>query len=286
MSKRARSACVTLATILGAGCLAITLLAAGFAACLLPPTARILSEQTSAFELTPYAPEQLVELAQETREFTVDDYGRSRVGDEGAETLLKEKIVSAAQASSHSTSPTANRWPSEAVQALDENSSATSAACAADALAAVGDSFALDADALSHLQDCNDLISFLKPLLTLCAAVTLLAIIALFALRRRHACCTPPLYRICIGAPIALIACIGILGAWALADFNGFFAAFHAVFFPQGNWTFSYDSLLICMYPLDFWVGMATVWAAVSGGACIICLLFGLIIRRKVLHDQ
>jgi gltX_bact: glutamyl-tRNA synthetase len=37
-----------------------------------------------------------------------------------------------------------------------------------------------------------------------------------------------------------------------VADFNGFFAAFHSLFFASGTWTFSYDSLLITMYPPEF----------------------------------
>ena len=54
------------------------------------------------------------------------------------------------------------------------------------------------------------------------------------------------------------------LVVWAVMDFNGFFTAFHSVFFPQGNWTFSATSLLITMYPEHFWVGMGIIWVISS----------------------
>lgn len=53
--------------------LAVTLVAAGFGACCLPVTTQLLSQATSNFEDTPYAPAQLTALAVATRDFTVDD---------------------------------------------------------------------------------------------------------------------------------------------------------------------------------------------------------------------
>ena len=64
-------------------------------------------------------------------------------------------------------------------------------------------------------------------------------------------------------AGIAVVAVFALLAAWVVVDFNGFFAAFHSLFFANGTWTFSYDSLLITMYPPEFWIGMGAVWLAV-----------------------
>ena len=69
--------------------------------------------------------------------------------------------------------------------------------------------------------------------------------------------------------------------AWAALDFNGLFAAFHAVLFPQGNWMFSYDSLLIGMYPLDFWMGMAGIWFATTLVLSILAIVVGATLRRR-----
>ena len=81
--------------------------------------------------------------------------------------------------------------------------------------------------------------------------------------------------------PALLLAVLVVLGLWGVIDFNGLFAAFHGVFFPQGNWTFSIDSLLICMYPLGFWMGMGAVWLVTTLLACIICLTAGRRLLRR-----
>ena len=39
--------------------------------------------------------------------------------------------------------------------------------------------------------------------------------------------------------------------------FNQVFALFHQIFFPQGNWTFASDSLLIQIFPLEFFIGIS-----------------------------
>ncbi len=38
--------------------------------------------------------------------------------------------------------------------------------------------------------------------------------------------------------------------------FNTFFMLFHKILFPQGNWQFSYDSVLIETYPQSFFIWM------------------------------
>ena len=42
-----------------------------------------------------------------------------------------------------------------------------------------------------------------------------------------------------------------------LTSFNGLFTGFHYLFFPQGNWLFPADSLLIRTFPLDFFTKMS-----------------------------
>ena len=82
-------------------------------------------------------------------------------------------------------------------------------------------------------------------------------------------------------AGIAVIAVFALLAAWVVADFNGFFAAFHSLFFANGTWTFSYDSLLITMYPPEFWIGMGAVWLAATGLLSIASVVVGALLRRK-----
>ena len=82
-------------------------------------------------------------------------------------------------------------------------------------------------------------------------------------------------------AGIAVVAVFALLAAWVVADFNGFFAAFHSLFFANGTWTFSYDSLLITMYPPEFWIGMGAVWLAATGLLSIASVVVGALLRRK-----
>lgn len=270
-----------IATGIASAVLAVTLFAAGFGACCLPLTTQLLSQATSDTEHAPYTPKQLTTLAVATRDFTVDDYGRSAYGSTGAETALANAILQAAQSASAEGSPVAGKWSTPARAAVE---SAASSSATADAvfgtLATVSDNYALDADAVSHLQDCNVLIRAATPWLWACAGASFLVLAALHLANKRNPRCARTASRICTVAPCVLLVLLAAAGAWAAVDFDGFFSAFHGVFFPQGNWTFGYDSLLICMYPIRFWMGMGAVWAATTILCCIASLALGRKLRK------
>lgn len=270
-----------IATIAGTAMLAITLLAAGFGTCCLPMTTNLLSKATSDSENAPYTHEQLTELALQTRAFTVDDYGRASDGNEGAETTLANAILQAANAAAAPSSPTHDAWSSQARAALDAAVATESPATAAFVkLAGASDAYSLDADAISHLQDCNALIRGATPWLWAAAALSFALLAALHLGNRRNRACAKVAARMCIAAPIVLAVFLAACGIWALVDFNGFFAAFHGVLFPQGNWTFSATSLLIRMYPLEFWMGMGATWLVVSLAACLASLALAAKLRK------
>lgn len=50
------------------------------------------------------------------------------------------------------------------------------------------------------------------------------------------------------------IATMLLLGFLSFLFFEGVFALFHQIFFPQGNWQFATDSLIIQTFSLDFFV--------------------------------
>ena len=58
------------------------------------------------------------------------------------------------------------------------------------------------------------------------------------------------------GGITAIIGMIVIL-LWAMIEFNSLFRVFHLLLFPQGNWQFGSDSLLIVTFPIDFFIGMS-----------------------------
>lgn len=60
-------------------------------------------------------------------------------------------------------------------------------------------------------------------------------------------------------ATLILIIVLGVLGA---LNWQGFFTAFHGVFFADGTWTFFVDDTLIRLFPAQFWMDAGIVIAA------------------------
>lgn len=275
---------------IGATVLAVTLLVCGFAACCLPVTTASLAGAVSTGADSPYTHEQLVELAQETRAFTVD----ARSSMEEARESLAADVVAAAREASAEGAPKYSQWTQQARQVLGDGGGESSAAAAdageagaaaaadgtaletMDALAKVSDRYALDADAVSHLEDCNGLITGLSSYLGMIGVAAL--IIALVLGFRKQFAALAFMLRM---GPALLLAVLVVLGLWGLVDFNGLFAAFHSLFFVEGTWTFNYDSLLISMYPIDFWMGMGAVWVGSAIGVGLLCFAAGCLFAWK-----
>ena len=71
---------------------------------------------------------------------------------------------------------------------------------------------------------------------------------------------------------ITVMAVVVMLGVLSLFSFDTVFSWFHLVFFPQGNWQFAADSVLITTFPLEFFVEMSKrifLFAFVLGGASV-----------------
>ena len=60
---------------------------------------------------------------------------------------------------------------------------------------------------------------------------------------------------LCVGSMSTLIVA-GIIFLAVVLSFQSLFVVFHLLFFPQGNWQFSSDSLLIHTFPGSFFIGM------------------------------
>lgn len=145
-----------------------------------------------------------------------------------------------------------------------------------DALAKVSDRYALDADAVSHLEDCNELITGLSSYLGMIGIAALIIALVL-GFRKQFAALA---FMLRMGPALLLVVLI-VLGLWGVIDFNGLFAVFHSLFFVDGTWTFNYDSLLISMYPLDFWMGMGAVWIGSAIGVGLLCFAAGCLFSWK-----
>ncbi|HBT94794.1 MAG TPA: TIGR01906 family membrane protein [Coriobacteriia bacterium] len=79
---------------------------------------------------------------------------------------------------------------------------------------------------------------------------------------------------------IAAIATVAILGLIGVLNFNALFTAMHELLFADGTWTFAADSLLICAYPIGFWIGMATIWAISLLMLSALTSILGFVLRR------
>jgi uncharacterized membrane protein len=64
-------------------------------------------------------------------------------------------------------------------------------------------------------------------------------------------------------------------------SFNGSFLFFHALIFPQGNWTFPFDSTIIVVFSEGFFVHAAFVSFIFSLGAGLILLGAGYLGIKK-----
>lgn len=250
---------------IGATVLAITLAVCGFAFCCMPPTTHWLASQVSLGEESPYTHEQLVSLADVTRTYTVD---QRSLGDNPVQAVAEQTLACAREAAAEG-SPKATLWTAEAREVLDGASDAAPQE-AMEKLSQISDRYALDTAAMTHLDDCYRAITGVSSWLGMIGVAALLVVILLFV-RKQFAALA---FMLRVG-PVFLVAVLGILGLWAVIDFNGLFAVFHSFFFEDGTWTFPADSLLISMYPLDFWQGMAGVWAAGAIGLGALCFIGG-----------
>ncbi len=223
--------------------LALVLIAAGFAVVAIPDTA---TEQLSrAFSgcdqpSTPFSKDELVSMAVAGKHYTFDDNN-----------------------------------PLKLALAIDGANDAVEADGRASAATRTSETRCLTDEAKSHLDDVFHVVRVVKPALI---GALVICIAGLAHVRVRIS--KRALGVVCAIAGGLVIAAFAGLGVWAAVDFLGMFNLLHSFFFSQGSWTFAYDSLLITLYPTEFWMGMGGVWLAVTGALSILSLFIGLKIGK------
>ena len=113
----------------------------------------------------------------------------------------------------------------------------------------------LDTSMLTHLQACTPIFESAGQLFLLMAVISCVMTGFTAFVGGKNA-----VSRLLFHSSILAIAVIVAFGAWVFFSFDSFFTWMHSLFFPSGSWIFSADSLLICMYPENFWIGMGVVW--------------------------
>lgn len=78
-----------------------------------------------------------------------------------------------------------------------------------------------------------------------------------------------------------------VLAGLAGINFPFLFRIFHETFFPQGNYTFIQDSLLVSLFPLEFFRDFALLIGASAIALALICIIISVLLRKILLgHDE
>jgi integral membrane protein (TIGR01906 family) len=228
----------------------------------LPYTTEALSSAFSQTEQSSFTSEELTSAAKATRDYTIDTNNK----DDLFQVLYNINLNASLDGRAAVGSPK-----------LPDESSPTFTQDLAVSFESASEKYVLTPEALSHLDDVYSVISAARIALGVIFAVcvVLLIITGFFKGART-------LGKIFMGAALSVIICFALLGLWAALDFNGFFVVFHSLFFAEGSWTFSADSLLICLYPIAFWIGMAVVWLLTT----LLISLLALIIGRRLIKRR
>ncbi len=226
-------------------CFMVMILAAGFGLCMIPKTTEILATYTDAANTSsPFSSSQLVQAAVATLDYTMYSHDYNAVMD--------------------------------VIQRINIDTETPYANVSIEELALAEDIYTLTPDALSHLDDCFAVVNVARAFIIVFAVVGIVLAIILLTKKTDGRRSLGRAMRWAAGLfTVALIA----LAVLAALDFNAFFSAFHGIFFPQGNWTFSANSLLISMYPINFWIGMGIIWVVGSLVMALIVFALGTAIK-------
>ena len=254
--------------VISAAALAVSLIAAGFAACAVPDVStKALASAYSTDDASPFTKDELVAAAVQTKHYTIDDNDKAAVYATIAAINAQEALAGTAGKGAPKIDATANYAAGEL--------SGEQVAALETAFDAASERYVLTLDAVSHLDDVFGVVQaakwwLLAAVVAACVGCTATA----FRGGKRL------LGRVLAGAGVSVLAVFALLAAWVAIDFDGFFAQFHSLFFAAGTWTFSWDSLLICMYPPEFWVGMGAIWLVVTVACCVVCITIGRLLRK------
>lgn len=246
--------------------LAVSFVAAGLAVCITPSVTHALSSVFARDDISPFTRTELVKVADATRDFSFGshDLGKLYLTIYEVDGEYAERL-----AATSATVP--QGFPKLSSQVNTTN---------ANQLAAVFKDasvmYCYDEKTISHLDDCYRLFTNAKPGLIIVAGLAFIGMVVMGVRGGRK-----KLGHVLMASGIIVVVAFIALGVWAILDFNGFFEAFHKAFFAQqGNWSFPYDSLLICSLPEPFWMGMGVLWLVVTVLLSVLFFVVGNALRK------
>ena len=104
----------------------------------------------------------------------------------------------------------------------------------------------------SHMEDVKKIFLLAKILLGIALIIIIASIMSAVILKQEY-----DYKSIRNASAISFIFMLGML-LLILISFQSGFTAFHNIFFPQGNWQFPIDSMLITLFPEEFFIRIST----------------------------
>lgn len=253
--------------------LVFSFVGAGFAVCSLTPLTHGLAWVFSDDSTSPFDRNQLARVADATRDYS---FGNHKLLDL-YQTIYEVDVEYRDGVGYSAASVTGSQFPKVA-QVTDTGSLSQ----LRTAFEGASEVYCYSQDAISHLDECYTMSRVVYPLLIAAAILSLAGLIFTGVTGKRRR-----LGIVFLSAGIIVVVAFVALAAWAIVDFQGFFATFHNVFFSQGNWQFPYDSLLICALPAPFWAGMGAIWLLIALLLSITSILIGsrLVSRKHGKHS-
>lgn len=136
---------------------------------------------------------------------------------------------------------------------------------------------------ISHMEDCQKLFVGGRNIAWTCFAITVLGIGFLIINRKNF---NSKMIKYFFFGFAGIIALIGFVGIAVLIDFDAAFTKFHEIFFPQGNWQFSYRSYMIQMLPSDLVFENIAIKMISNFFIYILIAIAGLIVFKKLLERK
>ena len=238
---------------------------AGFLVAITPPATHVLSSFFSDDATSPFNRTQLTQVADATRDYAFGTHDQAALyrAIYQVDLQYRQEVL------------TANGQMAPGFPALDGVADPNNAAQLAAAFAGASELYCYSPQAVSHLDDCYNVARTGYVVLAIAGIAAVAGLIACGVLGRKRL-----VGKVVMAAGIAVIVAFVALGVWAFIDFNGLFTMFHQLFFSQGNWTFPYDSLMICALPTEFWVGMGAIWLVVAVLVSILSIAIGARIKK------
>ena len=133
----------------------------------------------------------------------------------------------------------------------------------------------LDEEMLTHLQDCTAIFSGVNLAFIILLVGSLVSILITGLVDDLDS-----VGKLIMQSGLLALVVMIVIAFSAVINFDMFFNNMHTLLFNGGVWKFDANSLLICMYPENFWISMGSVCAIVSIVLSIAATIFGFFVKK------